>query len=244
MKYRTINNPDNLSTLGFGCMRFPKKGNGFDLDEIEREIAYAVENGVNYFDTAYLYPGNEEAFGKAIEKLGVRQKINIATKMPHYFMKSVEEAQKRFDEQFTRLRTDHVDYYLMHMLPDVKSWHALVERGIPGWLIKQKEEGRIRRVGFSFHGSSEMFIKILHEYDWDFAQIQYNYIDENTQAGARGLKEASALGIPVIIMEPLRGGRLVNGIPEKAKEMIRTMTPGWSPAEFGLKWLWNQPEVT
>ncbi len=244
MKYRSINNPDNLSTLGFGCMRFPKKGNGFDLDEIEREIAYAVENGVNYFDTAYLYPGNEEAFGKAIEKLGIRQKINIATKMPHYFMKSVEEAQKRFDEQLTRLRTDHVDYYLMHMLPDVRSWHALVERGIPGWLIKQKEEGRIRRVGFSFHGSSEMFIKILHEYDWDFAQIQYNYIDENTQAGARGLKEASALGIPVIIMEPLRGGRLVNGIPEKVKEMIRTMTPGWSPAEFGLKWLWNQPEVT
>ena len=244
MKYRTINNRDNLSTLGFGCMRFPKKGNGFDLDEIGREIEYAVENGVNYFDTAYLYPGNEEAFGKAVEKLGVRQKINIATKMPHYFMKSVEEAQKRFDEQLTRLRTDHVDYYLMHMLPDVRSWHALVERGIPGWLIKQKEEGRIRRVGFSFHGSSEMFIKILHEYDWDFAQIQYNYIDENTQAGAKGLKEASALGIPVIIMEPLRGGRLVNGIPEKAKEMIRTMTPGWSPAEFGLKWLWNQPEVT
>lgn len=244
MKYRSVNNPDNISTLGFGCMRFPKKGNGFDLDEIRKEIEYAIENGVNYFDTAYIYPGNEEAFGKVLESIGARDKINIATKMPHYLMKTAEEAEKRLGEQLVRLRTDHVDYYLMHMLPDVRSWHALVERGIPEWLEEKKKAGIIRRVGFSFHGSSEMFIKILHEYKWDFAQIQYNYIDENTQAGAKGLKEAASMGIPVIIMEPLRGGRLVNGIPEKAKEMIGTMAHGWSPAEFGLRWLWNQSEVT
>ncbi|MCR5672891.1 MAG: aldo/keto reductase [Lachnospiraceae bacterium] len=244
MNYRNLNNPDKLSTLGFGCMRFPKKGNGFDHDEIEREIRFAIEGGVNYFDTAYLYPGNEEAFGKALEKIGARDKIHIATKMPHYFMKSVEEAEKRFNEQLARLRTDYVDYYLMHMLPDVRSWQALCDRGIDKWLEDKKKEGRIKRVGFSFHGSSELFIKILHSYKWEFAQIQYNYIDENTQAGARGLKEAAAMGIPVIIMEPLRGGRLVNAIPEKAKEMIKTLTPGWSPAEFGLRWLWNQPEVT
>ena len=225
-------------------MRFPKKGNGFDLDEIRKEIEYAIENGVNYFDTAYIYPGNEEAFGKVLESIGARDKINIATKMPHYLMKTAEEAEKRLNEQLSRLRTDHVDYYLMHMLPDVRSWHALVERGIPEWLEEKKKAGTIRRVGFSFHGSSEMFIKILHEYKWDFAQIQYNYIDENTQAGSKGLKEAASMGIPVIIMEPLRGGRLVNGIPEKAKEMITTMAHGWSPAEFGLRWLWNQSEVT
>ena len=244
MNYRELNNKDNLSALGFGCMRFPKKGNGFDYDEIERELRYAIDNGVNYFDTAYLYPGNEEAFGKVLERIGARDKINIATKMPHYFMKSVEEAEKRFNEQLARLRTDHVDYYLMHMLPDVRSWQALLDRGIDKWLEDKKREGKIKRVGFSFHGSSELFIKLLHSYDWEFAQIQYNYIDENTQAGARGLKEAATMGIPVIIMEPLRGGRLVNGIPEKAKEIIRTSTPGWSPAEFGLRWLWNQPEVT
>ena len=244
MKYRELNNPDNLSALGFGCMRFPKKGNGFDHEEIERELRYAIDNGVNYFDTAYLYPGNEEAFGKALEKTGARDRINIATKMPHYFMKTVEEAEKRFNEQLSRLRTDRVDYYLMHMLPDVKTLNALCERGIDKWLEEKKAAGLIKRVGFSFHGSSEMFIKMLHEYKWDFAQIQYNYIDENTQAGSRGLKEAAGLGIPVIIMEPLRGGRLVNGIPEKAKDIIKTSTPGWSPAEFGLKWLWNQPEVT
>jgi len=244
MQYRTLNNKDNLSALGFGCMRFPKKGKGFDHDEIEREIRYAIENGVNYFDTAYLYPGNEEAFGKALEKTGARDKIHIATKMPHYFMKTREDAEKHFKEQLSRLRTDRVDYYLMHMLPDVKTWRALCERGIDKWLEEKKAAGLIKRVGFSFHGSSEQFIKILHDYDWEFAQIQYNYLDENSQAGAKGLKEAAKLGIPVIIMEPLRGGRLVNSIPEKAEEIIRTSTPGWSNAEFGLKWLWNQPEVT
>ena len=225
-------------------MRFPKKGNGFDHDEIVSEIGYAIEKGVNYFDTAYLYPGNEEAFGKALEKLGQRDKIFIATKMPHYLMKTMEDAERRFNEQLTRLRTDHVDYYLMHMLPDTKTWEALVQRGAVEWLRKKKEEGLIRRVGFSFHGSSEMFIKLLHAYDWEFAQIQYNYIDENTQAGVRGLKEAARMGLPVIIMEPLRGGRLVNSIPEKAKEIIRESTPEYSPAEFALRWLWNQPEVT
>ncbi|MCR5687477.1 MAG: aldo/keto reductase [Lachnospiraceae bacterium] len=243
MNYRTINNPDGLSTLGFGCMRFAKKMNSFDHEEIEREIAYAIEKGVNYFDTAYLYPGNEEELGRAIEKLGVRDKIFIATKMPHYYMKDAGEADRRFAEQLARLRTDHVDYYLMHMLPDVTTWKALCDRGIDRWLEDKKREGLIRRVGFSFHGSSEQFIKLLHERKWDFAQIQYNYLDENTQAGVRGLKEAASFGIPVIIMEPLRGGRLVNGIPQTAKDMIREST-GANPAEFALRWLWNQPEVT
>lgn len=244
MNYRGVNNKDGLSALGFGCMRFPKKGNGFDHDEIERELRYAVENGVNYFDTAFLYPGNEEVLGKILEKTGLRDRINIASKMPHYHMKSTEDAEKRFNEQLSRLRTDHIDYYLMHMLPDVKTWHALCERGIDKWLEEKKSKGLIRRVGFSYHGSSEMFIKLLHEYDWEFAQIQYNYLDENTQAGVRGLKEAASMGIPVIIMEPLRGGRLVNALPKKAVEIIKRSTPGWSTAEFGLRWLWNQPEVT
>lgn len=244
MKYRDKNNRDGLSILGFGCMRFPKKGNGFDTDEIEREISLAIDSGVNYFDTAYLYPGNEEVFGKVLEKTGKRDRIYIATKMPHYLMKSTEEAEKRFNEQLTRLRTDRVDYYLMHMLPDVKTWEALRSRGIDKWLEEKKKSGLIKRVGFSFHGSSEMFIKLLNSYEWDFAQIQYNYLDENTQAGVRGLKAAAAKNIPVIIMEPLRGGRLANALPEKAVEIIKTSTPGWSPAEFGLRWLWNQPEVT
>lgn len=244
MRYRELNNPDKLSALGFGCMRFPKKGNSFDIAEIEREIDHAIDNGVNYFDTAYLYPGNEEVFGKALEKTGKRDKIKIATKMPHYLMKSTEEAEKRFREQLERLRTDHVDYYLMHMLPDARTWDALCERGIDRWLEDKKSQGLIRRTGFSFHGSSELFVRILEKYDWDFTQIQYNYLDENSQAGRKGLKAAAAKGIPVIIMEPLRGGRLVNNIPEKAKEIIRNETSCRSSAEFALRWLWDQPEVT
>ena len=243
MHYRNKNNPDNLSILGFGCMRFPKKGNGFDHEEIERELKYAVDNGVNYFDTAYIYPGNEEELGRALKNTGYRDRINIASKMPHYHMKSVQEAEKRFNEQLSRLGTDHIDYYLMHMLPDEKTWEALCQRGIDKWLEEKKKNGQIRNVGYSYHGSSEMFIKILNAYNWDFTQIQYNYLDENSQAGVRGLTAAAGKGIPVIIMEPLRGGRLVNGIPEKAKNMIYDAT-GWTAAEFGLKWLWNQPEVT
>ena len=147
MHYRNKNNPDNLSILGFGCMRFPKKGNGFDHEEIERELKYAVDNGVNYFDTAYIYPGNEEELGRALKNTGYRDRINIASKMPHYHMKSVQEAEKRFNEQLSRLGTDHIDYYLMHMLPDEKTWEALCQRGIDKWLEEKKKNGQIRNVG-------------------------------------------------------------------------------------------------
>lgn len=244
MNYRQINNPDSLSTLGFGCMRFPKKGNSFDNAEIEKEIKYAVDNGINYFDTAYLYPGSEEALGKALIANDLRDKVNIATKMPHYMMRSVEEAEKKLSEQLSRLKTDYIDYYLMHMLPDEMTWNELCSRGIDKWLEDKKQKGIIRRVGFSYHGSTDAFIKILDAYPWDFCQIQYNYMDENSQAGRRGLVAAGEKGIPVIIMEPLRGGRLVNGLPQEALDVINKSDKGWSAAEWALRWLWNQPYVT
>lgn len=244
MSYREFNNEDKISKLGFGCMRFPKKGNGFDFEEIKRELLYAHDNGVNYLDTAYIYPGSEEILGKALSELGVRDDFYIASKMPHYFMKTVEEAQKKFEEQLSRLQTDRIDYYLMHMLPDVATWEALVSRGIDKWLSEKKAEGTIKRVGFSYHGSSEIFIKILNAYDWDFCQIQYNYMDENSQAGRRGLMEAAKKGIPVIIMEPLRGGRLVNNLPKSAQEVMEKSNKNWSKAEWSLRWLWDQKEVT
>lgn len=244
MNYRGVNNQDNLSTIGFGCMRFPKKGNGFDVEEIARELNFAVEKGVNYFDTAYLYPGSEEVLGRVLEENNLRDKINIATKMPHYLLKNVEEAENKFNEQLRRLRTDHIDYYLMHMLPDVDVWETLKSRGIDKWLEEKKAAGQIRRIGFSYHGSSDMFIKLLHAYNWEFCQIQYNYMDENSQAGRRGLEEAGKMGIPVIIMEPLRGGRLVNALPKEAINVINNSKNGWSAAEWALRWLWNQPYVT
>ena len=244
MQYRELNNRDNLSVLGFGCMRFPKKGNGFDLEEIKRELTYAVENGVNYFDTAYIYPGSEGILGKALSETGLRDKIYIASKMPHYMMKNVDEAERRLKEQLVRLNTDHIDYYLMHMLPDVVTWNELKNRGIDKWLEEKKAAGVIRRIGFSYHGSSDMFIRILHEYNWDFCQIQYNYLDENSQGGRRGLMEAAEMGIPVIIMEPLRGGRLVNNLPKGSRDAIESSSRDWSAAEWAFRWLFNQPQVT
>lgn len=241
MKYRT---DDNLSILGFGCMRFPKKGSLFDEAEIEKELLHAIDMGINYFDMAYIYPGIEEVFGRIMEKCGFRDKINIATKLPHYMMKDTADMQKHFDEQLKRLKTDHVDYYLMHMLPDLTTWNALIERGALDWLNGLKDSGKIRKVGFSFHGNTTLFLELLNSYNWDFCQVQYNYLDENSQAGRRGVEEAYSNGIPVIIMEPLRGGRLVNKLPKGAIQAFSRSDRNYSPAEWGLRWLWDQPAVS
>lgn len=239
MKYRY-----GQSLIGFGCMRFPRKGNGFDLDEIRKEIKYAYDQGVNYFDTAYIYAGSEEVLGTVLMELGIRQDVMIATKLPHYFMKTVEDAEKNFSEQLRRLKTDYVDNFLMHMLPDKEKWDELIARGILDWVNEKKKLGQIRNVGFSFHGSSATFIELVEAYDWDFCQIQYNYMDVNSQAGVKGLKAAAARNIPIIIMEPLRGGKLADKLPPKVVEMFRDFHPEWSNAEWSFRWLYNQPEVT
>lgn len=241
MNYRT---DDNLSILGFGCMRFAKKGPSFDEEEIERELLHAIDMGINYFDMAYIYPGIEDVFGRIMEKCGFRDKIKIATKLPHHMMKDTAEMQKHFDEQLKRLRTDHVDYYLMHMLPDLKTWNALIDRGALDWLNGLKKEGKIDKLGFSFHGNTTLFLELLNAYSWDFCQVQYNYLDENSQAGRRGVEEAYAKGIPVIIMEPLRGGRLVNNLPKGAIQAFNESSRNYSPAEWSFRWLWDQPGVS
>ena len=244
MNYREDRYGNKLSVLGFGCMRFQRRGVGIDMAEMEREILLAVEQGVNYFDTAYIYPGSEAALGQVLEKNGLRDRVYIATKLPHYLIKSREGLDKLFNEELRRLRTDHVDYYLMHMLNDISSWQRLQELGIEDWIAEKKASGAIRQVGFSYHGNTEMFCKILDAYPWEFCQIQYNYLDEHSQAGRRGLLRAAEKGIPVVIMEPLRGGRLVGMLPEAAKKRFDTWPVKRSYAEWGLRWLWNQPEVT
>lgn len=243
MKYRPDRYGNPISQLGYGCMRFTRKGSGIDYEKAEKEVLLAIEKGVNYFDTAYIYPGNEECLGWILEKNHCRDKVNIATKLPQYLLRSATAIDKTFREELSRLRTDHIDYYLMHMFTDYAEWVRLQNLGIEQWIARQKEEGRIRYVGFSYHGDTEMFLKILDAYDWDFCQIQYNYLDEHTQAGKTGLQAAAKKGIPVIIMEPLRGGKLVN-LPEQAKQVLASHGKGYSPAELGLRWLWNQPEVT
>lgn len=243
MKYRPDRYGNPVSQLGYGCMRFTRKGSGIDYEKAEKEVLLAIEKGVNYFDTAYIYPGNEECLGWILEKNHCRNKVNIATKLPQYLLRSAAAIDKIFREELSRLRTDHIDYYLMHMFTDYAEWVRLQNLGIEQWIARQKEEGRIRYIGFSYHGDTEMFLKILDAYDWDFCQIQYNYLDEHTQAGRTGLQAAAKKGIPVIIMEPLRGGKLVN-LPEQAKQVLASHGKGYTPAELGLRWLWNQPEVT
>lgn len=243
MKYRLDRYGNPISQLGYGCMRFTRKGSGIDYEKAEKEVLLAIEKGVNYFDTAYIYPGNEECLGWILEKNHCRDKVNIATKLPQYLLRSATAIDKTFREELSRLRTDHIDYYLMHMFTDYAEWVRLQNLGIEQWIARQKEEGRIRYIGFSYHGDTEMFLKILDAYDWDFCQIQYNYLDEHTQAGRTGLQAAGKKGIPVIIMEPLRGGKLVN-LPEQAKQVLASHGKGYTPAELGLRWLWNQPEVT
>lgn len=244
MNYRKDKYGNDISILGYGCMRFSRASGKIDMEKAEKEIMEAFRSGVNYYDTAYVYPGSETALGEILERNQIRDQVYIATKLPHYLIKSADSMEKYFEEQLKRLKTDYVDYYLMHMLTDVKTWERLKALGILAWLEAKKKSGAIRQVGFSYHGNSDMFCQLVDAYDWDFCQIQYNYMDENSQAGRKGLHYASKKELPVVIMEPLRGGKLVNRLPEEAKKIFAEYSIKHTPAQWALRWLWNQPEVT
>lgn len=244
MKYREDKYGNQLSVLGFGCMRFKKKMGRIEFEKAEKQIMTAFNNGVNYFDTAFIYPGSEAAIGEIFEKNNIRDKVFIATKLPPQLMRSTEILDKLFYEQLKRLRTDHIDFYLMHMMADIKVWERLKSIGIEKWIDDKKKSGEIRQVGFSYHGKSDMFCKIVDAYDWDMCLIQYNYMDEHTQAGRKGLQHAHEKGIPVMIMEPLRGGRLVNNLPNEAKQIFSEHPVQHTPAQWAFRWLYNQPEVS
>ena len=244
MQYRQDKYGNPISVLGFGCMRFTQTAGKIDIAKAEQEIMEAFRAGVNYYDTAYVYPGSEAALGEILARNRIRDRVNIATKLPHYLIKKPDSMETFFQEELRRLQTDHVDYYLMHMLTDVKTWDRLKALGICQWLAEKKASGAIRQVGFSYHGNSDMFCKLLEAYDWDFCQIQYNYLDENSQAGVTGLRRAAELGLPVIIMEPLRGGRLVKNLPHDAKKLMDNHPVSRTPAQWAFQWLWDQKEVT
>ncbi len=244
MKYREDKYGNKLSVLGFGCMRFKKKMGRINMEDAERQIMTAFNKGVNYFDTAFIYPGSESAIGEVFEKNNIRDKIYIATKLPPQLMRSIDILDKLLNEQLKRLRTDHIDYFLFHMMSDIKVWERLKSIGIEKWIEEKKANGAIRQFGFSYHGNSDMFCQIIDAYDWDMTLIQYNYMDEHTQAGRKGLYHAHEKGIPVMIMEPLRGGRLVNNLPPEAKSIFEEHSVQHTPAQWAFRWLWNQPEVT
>ncbi|HOJ78005.1 MAG TPA: aldo/keto reductase [Bacillota bacterium] len=238
MNYR-INpkNNDRLSILGFGCMRFPK-----DKKEVEHQIISAIEKGVNYFDTAYIYPNSEATLGSVLAK-GYRKRVKLATKLPQFLVKKYEDLDMIFNTQLERLQTDYIDYYLIHLLTDLNIWHRLVNLGILEWIAAKKQQGQIINIGFSYHGGKDEFVKIIDAYDWEFCMIQYNYLDENNQAGKSGLQYAAGKGIPVMVMEPLRGGKLVTNLPKEVYEVWDQAYVKRSPAEWALRWVWNHPEV-
>ncbi|NPV86564.1 MAG: aldo/keto reductase [Anaerolineae bacterium] len=246
MKYRLFGKLGwQVSVLGFGCMRFPKTEAGrIDVPAAERMVKYAVEQGVNYLDTAYVYhEGESEHFLGEILKGGWRQKVHLATKLPCWEAKTPLDFDRLLNEQLQKLQTDYIDVYLLHAL-DGQSWQRMRGLGVLEWLCKIKTEGKVRAIGFSFHDCFEVFKEIIDAYeDWDVCQIQYNYMNQNYQAGTRGLEYAAARRLGVVIMEPLLGGKLANP-PQRICHLFETFPRKASPAEWSLQWLWNRTEVS
>ncbi len=247
MNYRTF--PDDgtkVSVLGFGCMRLPTTGRSADIDEktASRMLRHAIDSGVNYVDTAYPYhEGSSETFlGKELGD-GYREKVMLATKSPLWLIESEGDFERYFSEQLRRLRTDRVEVYLFHSLGK-ETWRRLRKLGMLEWGEKARADGRVGRIGFSFHDDLETFKTIIDGYDgWGACQIQYNFMNENTQAGTEGLRYAAERGISVIIMEPLLGGRLAVP-PEGIRRLINDAGVARTPADLALQWLWHKREIT
>ncbi|MEG1642161.1 MAG: aldo/keto reductase [Synergistaceae bacterium] len=252
MQYREIKKTgEKLSLLGFGCMRFQTKLSGkqysrlIDIEKAKKQIFHAIDLGINYLDTAYPYHfGASESFlGEHILCTPYRQKINIATKLPCYLINDKKSIEKYFLAQLKKLNVECIDYYLLHAI-ELRTYEKMKSFGIIEFMNKIKKEGKIRNIGFSFHGAKDEFNKIIDDYDWDFTQVQYNLLDEQFQAGIDGIKYASSKDMGVIIMEPLRGGSLVSKIPQEVKNIYVSAKEQRTPAEWALKWIADKPEIT
>ena len=242
-----------LSILGFGCMRFPVFDNDpskIDEQKAEEMLSYAIDQGVNYLDTAYPYHGtgspeggsSEPFLGKFLSQ-GYRDKVLLASKLPSWMITSRDDMDMYLDKQLRRLQTDQIDFYLVHAL-DINYWSNLQPKGLTDFLDGALDAGKIKHAGFSFHDDSQdLFKGIVDAYDWDFCQIQYNYLDENYQAGKAGLEYAAARGLGIVIMEPLKGGSLAMKLPEEATKVLADIDPGRKPVDWALSWLWDHPDI-
>lgn len=248
MQYRPFGKLDwKVSALGFGAMRLPildGKSGSIDQPKATEMIRHAIDNGLNYLDTAYVYheQKSESAVGIAL-KDGYRERVKIATKLPIWLVKTTSDFDRMLNEQLERLQTDHIDFYLLHAL-NKDSWQKILDLKLIQEAEKALADGRIRHLGFSFHDKLETFKKIVDGYDkWTFCQIQYNFMDTEFQAGKEGLQYAASKGIAVVVMEPLRGGKLAADIPA-ARPLWESALIKRTPADWALQWLWNQPEVS
>jgi len=246
MQYREVpKNGDKLSVLGYGCMRLPQRMNSINQKLAEKQIMFALEQGVNYFDTAVPYhSGKSEPFlGKVFSQNGCREKVKLATKLPHWSASSKEEMDRILDEQLSKLQTDRIDYYLIHGI-NGGLWEAAKQHGVIEFMDDALKTGKIINAGFSFHGLAEEFSGIVDDYDWTFCQIQYNFLDTKNQAGKAGLKYAASKDMAVMIMEPLRGGNLAKTPPPSVRDIWAKADEKKTPAVWSLSWIWNHPEVT
>lgn len=248
MNYRNFpKSEEKISILGFGCMRLPllsESPQDIDIALAKEMVRNAIDCGVNYIDTAYPYHGGKsESFVADVLKDGYREKVYLATKLPSWLVKSQEDMDRLLAEQLKNLETSYIDYYLLHAL-DKKRWTLLKEYGVFNFIQKALADGKIRKIGFSFHDDLATFKSIIDDYSWDFCQIQYNFLDTEEQAGTEGLDYAYKKDVGIIVMEPLRGGGLTTSVPLEVQELWDSASIERTPAEWALRWVWNNPKIT
>ncbi len=250
MHYRqTKNGEEKISALGFGCMRFPTEGD--ERENIKGQktaemLDYAIENGVNYLDTAWFYHGGESEnfLGNYLQQRNDREELYIATKLPSPLIEKEEDLDCYLEKQLDKLQLDYIDFYLLHSLTEER-WENLKKFQVTDWLLQKREEGLINYLGFSFHDEYPLFTEIIDHFSgWDFCQIQYNYLDTEYQAGEKGLEYARQKGLDVIVMEPLRGGLLARKPPEEIADIWSESSRDVSPAARALEWLWNDERIS